>query len=76
MSKKQLQSAQPTKDLPEKVLDDSTSDNYFLIMSDKGEQVHNNPPTPLKDNMGHAIYRKRYLEKECNKCTLLVTNTF
>ena len=67
MSKKQLRSAQPTKDLPEKVLDDSTSDNYFPIMSDKGEQVHNNPPIPLKDNMGHAIYIKRYLEKECNK---------
>ena len=45
-------------------------------MCDKSEQVHTNPTTPLKDNMGHEIYdgvtyvTGRYLEFKSmnNKC--------
>ena len=87
LSKKQLRSAPSTQQIASEkvtiiansvvaVLADSLSDNYFLIMCDEDERVHNDPITPLKDNMGHEIYdgqsyvKGRYLEYKTmnNKC--------
>lgn len=58
------------------ILADSQSENFFLIMCDEDEKIHNDPQNPLIDNSNHKIYdghcyiKGRYLEYKSmnNKC--------
>ena len=80
LSKKHLRSATTTPiEIADKSVDiapntvfavsaDSDVSNFFLVMCDKGEKVHEDPTTPLEDSMGHKIFdgvryvTGRYLE--------------